>query len=104
MPIRFSFLLLSRVNSYRSKIACSNSYAGLDSTFSDTKTQLLTVPPYAVAGAFTILIGYISDRTNQRGLCNILCAVIGCVGFSILLGSTNAALSYFATVWDFLIH
>ncbi|XMA14389.1 hypothetical protein WAI453_007180 [Rhynchosporium graminicola] len=65
--------------------------------YSNTKAQLLSVPPYAVAACLTVLIGYIADRTHQRGLCNIGVAFIGIAGFSMLLGSDDAHIKYAGT-------
>lgn len=64
---------------------------------STIKSQLLTVPPYVVAAALTVAIGFIADRTRQRGLCNIIVSIIGITGFSMLLGSSNPAVQYAGT-------
>jgi hypothetical protein len=61
------------------------------------KSQLVSVPPYAAAAVLTIAIGYIADRTKQRGLCNIFVSMIGIVGFSMILGSTNPGVKYAGT-------
>jgi MFS family permease len=53
--------------------------------YSSVHAQLLTVPPYACAAVVTILIGFIADRTRQRGLCNIVISVLGVTGFSMLI-------------------
>ena len=68
-----------------------------DLGYTSTKAQLLTVPPYAVACVFTIFIGYVADRTRQRGLCNMGPAMIGAAGFSMLLGSKSAKVQYAGT-------
>ena len=75
--------------------------------YTATKAQLLTVPPYAVACAMvhnfmlhlmkTIFVGFAADRTGRRGVFNIGLALIGCTGFSILVASRNAKLSYAGT-------
>jgi MFS family permease len=52
------------------------------------------VPPYAAAAVATVLIGYIADRTQQRGLCNIFASLFGIAGFSMLLGSGKPAIQY----------
>ena len=54
--------------------------------YKSTAAQLLSVPPYAVAAILTISIGYIADRTRQRGICNICVSVLAIVGFCMLLG------------------
>ncbi|PQE10651.1 major facilitator superfamily transporter protein [Rutstroemia sp. NJR-2017a BBW] len=59
--------------------------------------QLLTVPPYACAAFLTIVIGFVADRTKQRGLCNIFVSILGVIGFGMLLGSQNAHIKYAGT-------
>ena len=65
--------------------------------YSTTKAQLLTVPPYALAAALTIVVGFIADRTRQRGLCNIAVSFLGITGFAMLLGSDKASVKYAGT-------
>ena len=65
--------------------------------FTKTRAQLLTVPPYAAACIFTVFIGWLADRTHQRGLCNMGVALIGALGFSLLLGGQSAAVRYAGT-------
>ncbi|KAI1756528.1 major facilitator superfamily domain-containing protein [Xylaria castorea] len=60
-------------------------------------TNLLSVPPYAAAAVLTVIIGFIADRTRQRGLCNILVSLIGIVGFILLIASNDPAVKYAAT-------
>ncbi|KAF3762680.1 MFS general substrate transporter [Cryphonectria parasitica EP155] len=64
---------------------------------STVKSQLLTVPPYAAAAVLTVTIGFVADRTRTRGLCNIAVSILGIVGFSMLIGSSNAAVQYAGT-------
>src|SRR5271154_3273420 len=56
--------------------------------YTSTKAQLLSVPPYAVAAVVTVTIGFIADRTRQRGLCNMVISIFGIVGFAMLLGKS----------------
>jgi nitrate/nitrite transporter NarK len=63
-------------------------------SYSTTKAQLLTVPPYAAAAAMTITIGFVADRTARRGYCNMFCAFLGITGFAMLLGSQNGHVKY----------
>lgn len=65
--------------------------------YSNTRAQLLSVPPYAAAAMLTILIGYIADRTHQRGLCNIGVSFLGIAGFGMLLGGNSAGVRYAGT-------
>lgn len=66
-------------------------------SYTTTVANLLSVPPYAAAAIVTIAIGYIADRTRQRGLCNIFISLIAIVGFSMLLGSSNPRVNYAGT-------
>jgi MFS family permease len=45
----------------------------------------------------TVTIGFVADRTRQRGLCNIIVSVIGIVGFILLIASDNPAVKYAGT-------
>jgi MFS family permease len=62
--------------------------------YTSTTANLLSVPPYAAAAVATVLVGYIADRTQQRGLCNIFASLFGIAGFSMLLGSGKPAVQY----------
>lgn len=65
--------------------------------YTSTKANLLSVPPYAVAAVITVAIGWLADRTQQRGLCNIGMSMFGIVGFAMLLGSSNPNVQYAGT-------
>lgn len=65
--------------------------------YTSTTANLLSVPPYAAAAIVTVLIGWIADRTKQRGLCNILISLVGIGGFSMLLGSATPGVQYAGT-------
>ncbi|KAI9755033.1 MAG: TIM23 complex component [Chaenotheca gracillima] len=65
--------------------------------YTATTAQLLTVPPYAAAAVLTISVGFIADRTHQRGLCNIGVSLIGAAGFIMLLASSNPHVQYAGT-------
>ncbi|KAJ4291397.1 hypothetical protein N0V88_005990 [Collariella sp. IMI 366227] len=47
----------------------------------DLKAQLMTVPPYAVAYVFQLLVSYSADRFNARGLHSAALAIVGAIGF-----------------------
>lgn len=60
--------------------------------WTSTEAQLKSVPPYLVACVVTMCLGYLSDRTNKRGV--FMVGVLPCsiIGFSMLrfAESTNA--------------
>jgi hypothetical protein len=54
--------------------------------YAGTQAQLLSVPPYAVAATMTIIVGWVGDRTRQRGILNMVVVSIGIAGF-IMVGN-----------------
>ncbi|KAI9786773.1 MAG: hypothetical protein M1816_007780 [Peltula sp. TS41687] len=68
-----------------------------DLGYSSVRAQLLSVPPYAVACLFTVMVGYLADRTRQRGVFNIGFSLIGIAGFGMLLGGNTPAVRYAGT-------
>ena len=65
--------------------------------YSDTRAQLLSVPPYAVACISTITIAYFADRSRQRGIFNVTMSLFAATGFAILISASNNHAKYFAT-------
>ncbi len=65
--------------------------------YRSTRAQLLSVPPYAVAAVLTIAMGYIADRTRQRGLCNMGVSILAIIGFAMLLGGSTPRVQYAGT-------
>jgi len=45
----------------------------------------------------TVFIGWLADKTRQRGICNIIMICFAVVGFSMLLGSKNPHVQYAGT-------
>lgn len=68
-----------------------------DMGYEDTQAQLLTVPPYACAAVLTVIVGFVADRTRQRGLCNICVSIIGIIGFATLIATENPHIKYIGT-------
>ena len=62
--------------------------------YKSTKANLLSVPPYAAAAILTIFVGWIADKTQKRGIWNILCSFMGIAGFAMLIGSQDAGVKY----------
>jgi hypothetical protein len=64
--------------------------------WTSTNAQLLTVPPYVMAAAWSIFVSWLSDRYKKRGLFAIghsLCAI---VGYALLVNTNSAAVKYMA--------
>ena len=49
----------------------------------------MTIPPYAVAFVFTVSIAAISERLHRRAIFIIGSALLGAVGYAILLANTD---------------
>jgi MFS family permease len=64
--------------------------------WTSTEAQLKSVPPYLVACILTVALGYLSDRTNKRGV--FMAGILPCsvIGFSILRFSDNVNAKYAA--------
>lgn len=65
--------------------------------YKSTRAQLLSVAPYATAAVMTIAIGFIADRTRQRGICNMGVSILGILGFAMLLGGSTPGVQYVGT-------
>ncbi|KAL5523310.1 hypothetical protein ACEPAF_1577 [Sanghuangporus sanghuang] len=65
--------------------------------FTNATAQLLTVPPYAVAGIILIISSYASDRVQNRGFFIAAANMVSGIGNVILLAvQTNQHARYFA--------
>ncbi|KAI5819542.1 major facilitator superfamily domain-containing protein [Pyronema omphalodes] len=62
--------------------------------YSNENAQLMSVPPYVAACAFTIATGYFADRQRQRGLYMIGCCIVAMSGFAMLLATVNPHVQY----------
>ena len=68
-----------------------------DMGYTSARANLLSVPPYALAAILTVYIGWLADRTRQRGLCNACVSVFGIIGFAMLLAGTSPGVQYAGT-------
>lgn len=64
---------------------------------STVRSQLLSAAPYVTAAIVTVVVGYVADRTSRRGICNLIAGTVAAVGFSMLIGSEDAAVKYAGT-------
>ncbi|CAF0847494.1 unnamed protein product [Adineta steineri] len=66
--------------------------------YSNAQAQLYSVPPYACAAVFMILMSFFSDRTGCRGLFVASAMMVSCTGWIILLTVVNNQhVRYFST-------
>ncbi|KAL4980300.1 major facilitator superfamily domain-containing protein [Aspergillus desertorum] len=66
--------------------------------YSNTRTQLMTVPPYAVAFVVTMITAYIADRYQQRGVCAFATTSVALIGAALMLVGHSVALRYAALI------
>ncbi|TDL17656.1 MFS general substrate transporter [Rickenella mellea] len=62
--------------------------------FSATRTQLISVGPFALAFVVTIASAYLSDRYQRRAFTAVVVSVIAVIGFSLFLGTNKHHLAY----------
>jgi len=62
--------------------------------YAPTRTQLMTVGPYATAFVLTNVASFIADRYRCRGLVTIFSSICCIVGFAMFLGSHSKAVLY----------
>ncbi|KAL3460954.1 major facilitator superfamily domain-containing protein [Aspergillus heterothallicus] len=66
--------------------------------YGNTRTQLMTVPPYAVAFVVTMCTAYIADRYRQRGVCAFVTTALALVGAAMMLNGRSVAVRYTALI------
>ncbi|KIM78028.1 hypothetical protein PILCRDRAFT_76059 [Piloderma croceum F 1598] len=62
--------------------------------FSDTRTQLLSVGPFAASFCFTLISAYLSDRYETRAIPIAIISTIAVVGYAVYLSTTNKYVAY----------
>ncbi|KAF2106404.1 major facilitator superfamily domain-containing protein [Lophiotrema nucula] len=65
-----------------------------DLGWTNTKAQLYTVPPYACAVVVAILVAFVSDKTNRRGIYLAAFSLLGISGFCILRWASDPNVRY----------
>lgn len=66
--------------------------------YSNTKTQLLTVPPYVSAFGVTMITAYIADRYRLRGACAFATTLLSLVGAAMTLKGRSIGVRYTALI------
>jgi len=61
------------------------------------ESQLMTIPPYAVACLFTIGAGYGADKMKQRGIFMAFFELSAILGFAMLASSGKPGVQYTGT-------
>jgi len=64
--------------------------------YDSTKTQLYTVPPFAIAFVVTMIAAFIADTYKARGVTAICTTCLALVGFSMFLTAQTIAVRYTA--------
>lgn len=64
--------------------------------YTANKAQLMTVPPYAVAAAITVVVAYLSDRLRIRGIVMLFTIPIAIIGYAVIanVGEDQNAVKY----------
>ncbi|CAG8605820.1 6724_t:CDS:2, partial [Scutellospora calospora] len=64
--------------------------------FNGTKTQLFTVPPFAIAFVATMIAAYAADRYKARGITAMITSLLSIAGYALFLRSNSPAAHYTA--------
>jgi sugar phosphate permease len=64
--------------------------------YDSIKSQLLTVPPYAIAAIICICCSFLADRLHARGIILLLMTPLTITGFAILATVPSTSVRYFA--------
>lgn len=67
--------------------------------YSQTRTQLMTVPPFACAFVVTMISAYLSDRFRQRGITSIATNILALIGASITMRARTFSSRYAGLVF-----
>jgi len=59
------------------------------------QTQLLTVPCYALGAVTYLVVAYISDKQQRRGLYTVIFACISVIGYGVLISASASGVHYF---------
>lgn len=63
--------------------------------WSAAQVQCLTIPCYALGAITYLIVAWISDRTQQRGLVTVIFGCVSAIGYAILIGSISNGVKYF---------
>jgi cyanate permease len=79
-----------------------------DLGYTANSAQLMTVPPYVIACAFSIVASYYSDKLQQRAVFVLGFQLVAIIGFSLLVTSDKSPIQYagtfFAALGKLVIH
>ena len=70
---------------------------GIYPSITNTRLQLLTVPPYVPATVFVVIVAYLADKTRMRGPFMLALLPLSMVGYIMLLATHDAKVQYGAT-------
>jgi hypothetical protein len=65
-----------------------------DMGYASIQAQLHSVPPYVLACIVAIVVAFVSDKHQQRGLYLAIFGAIAVVGYAVLLTTTSAQSRY----------
>jgi MFS family permease len=63
--------------------------------WSTAEVQALTIPCYALGAITYLVVAWLSDRFQQRGIAVVTFCVVTMVGYGILLGDVSSGVHYF---------
>lgn len=70
----------------------------LNPSYTSNVANLISIPVYVVACLFTVVVGFVADRTSRRSLYSIALSLLGVAGYIILIANDpkdKPGVSYF---------
>ena len=67
-------------------------------SWSTPEVQALTIPCYALGAIAYLIVAWVSDRTQRRGVFICIFAVISVVGYGILISDASSGVHYFGAL------
>jgi MFS family permease len=64
--------------------------------YSPNRTQLMTVPPFAVSAVFSLAVAYLADKHKQRGFPGAFVSLFAVVGYIMFYTTKDRGISYAA--------
>jgi MFS family permease len=65
-------------------------------TWTSPEVQALTIPCYTLGAIAYLIVAYLSDRYQQRGLFVVLFGIISIIGYALLISPVSNGVHYFA--------
>jgi sugar phosphate permease len=67
---------------------------GIDPSWSSSIVQLLTMPCYALGAITYLLVAWVSDKHQKRGIPSVILGIVSVVGYAMLMSNSGSGVHY----------